>query len=57
MTDDFDDWACWLTKQEEWEEWQQEERTFHPGCLLVVVVCVLLWVLVVVGAVALTDNW
>jgi hypothetical protein len=56
VTDDFDDWACWLTEQEEWEEWQQEERAFHPGCLLVVVVCVLLWVLVVVGAVTLYQR-
>jgi hypothetical protein len=56
VTDDFDDWACWLTEQEEWEEWQQEDRTFHPGCLLVVVVCVLLWVLVVVGAVTLYPR-
>jgi uncharacterized membrane-anchored protein len=56
VTDDFDDWACWLTEQEEWEEWQQEERAFHPKYLLIMVMCVLLWVLVVVGAVTLYQR-
>jgi hypothetical protein len=35
---------------------QPEHRTFHPGCLLVIGVCVLLWLLVVVGAVTLYQR-
>jgi hypothetical protein len=55
VTDD-EVWRCWFAEQEEWEEWQQDERTFHPGCLLVIGVCVLLWLLVVVGAVTLYQR-
>jgi hypothetical protein len=44
-----DDWP-WCTERTE------DDRTFHPGCLLVVVVCVLVWLLVVVGAVTLYPR-
>jgi hypothetical protein len=52
----FDDWATWFAEQQQWQEQQQEDRTFHPGCLLVIGVCVLLWLLVVVGAVTLYPR-
>ena len=60
MTEDdqgFDDWATWFAEQQ-WqdEQRQQDERTFHPGCLLVIGVCVLLWLLVVAGAVTLYPR-
>jgi len=48
---DDDVWRCWFAEQQ-----PPEHRTFHPGCLLVIVVCVLVWLLVVVGAVTLYPR-
>jgi hypothetical protein len=43
-----DDWP-WCTER-------PEHRTFHPGCLLVLLVCVLVWLLVMAGAVTLLHG-
>ena len=70
MTTDDDDWARWIAARDDsggltfdaWAYWFAEQAppdddpTLHPGCLLVVGVCVLLWLLIIVGAVALYPG-
>jgi hypothetical protein len=33
-----------------------EQRTFHPGCLVVVAVCVIIWLAAILGAVQLYKR-
>jgi len=46
-----DDWAAWLAEQQ-----PDDERPCSVGCLLVVALCVLFWVLIVAGAVMMYPG-
>jgi len=45
---DLEGW--WLTPP------PPEQRTFHPGCLVVVAVCVIIWLAAILGAVQLYKR-
>lgn len=47
-------------RDEAWERWLAREfapdddhRTFHPGCLIIIAVCVIIWIAAILGAVQL----
>lgn len=46
-----DEWQRWLAR--EFSNEPDEERRTYPGCLIVVIVCVILWLVLILGAVQL----
>lgn len=54
VNDDIDDdeWERWIVGRRNLEH--QGHRTFHPGCLIVIAVCILIWVAAILGAIRLT---
>lgn len=53
VNDDVDDeWERWIVGRRDLEH--RDARTFHPGCLIVIAVCVLIWIAAILGAIRLT---